>query len=194
MQAQLTLENAERFRRTADLFPKAAARALNKMNAQVFTLTKQTIREKYNIQSSKLATRFKKAKATPRNLAVGILAVGRPLSLAYFGARWRLGAVGTTIEVIRGKRRMLAGRFVSIMASGHKGVFYRGTTDVRREKKTSPTTGKEYKSHMPIVELWTISGAEMFIAARVQRVIDKFINKKFPVLMEHEIEFERSKK
>jgi len=185
------LENKSEFERLATVWPRASARALNKLNSQVFTLSKKTIRERYNAPASRLTARFRLAKATPENLAVGIHATGRPLALAYFGARPQ--KAGVSLQAARGRRVLMRGKFVQTMGSGHKGVFRRGMDAPRRIKRISPTTGKSYQSHMPIVEHMTISVGEMMIGSKVASRIDQFVNDRLPEILAHEIDFEASK-
>lgn len=195
MQTTLKLENKASLEKIATKFPRSAARALNKVSKSMVTLAKKEITATYTVKPSKLGARFKQAKATSRNLAAGVRAYGRRLTLGHFKVRWNRRMAGTQVEVTRGKVILLRRRFIALMPSGHKGVFVRDEKrdSYRGDPRSSVSRQATYTTQLPIDEGYTLSAAELMTAKRVGKKMDSFAAKKLPQVLAHEVKYEMGK-
>ena len=150
---------------TADLkreFPRlrrkvqqAEARAINRSMTQVKNEGAPIIAEKFSGATTQAQIKkvFKIKRATTRHL-IGVMSVtGGPLPLALFKARQT--ARGVTY-VMDGKRRLLQGAFIAKTPTGHRGVFVRSKSKIKRGTsravKKGGHIGKIYKPQLTIKE------------------------------------------
>lgn len=183
---------------------KAVASALNKTAAKAKTAAISAITDKYNIKKTHLGTtatgnsRIKLQAASIGNQQAIISISGRPISLAYFGARQvvvsskgqirlttrdksrilkrKPGVMGVTVEIIKGKRTPLQGAFLAAVKAGdsgfHIGVFQR-----------------HGRKRLPIFEKRMITVASMFGSKAVEDVIRKSVIENFDQIFSHELDY-----
>lgn len=148
---------------------KATTSASTKTAAQGLTFAKRTIREDYNIKAADLGKVMKKTKAYKGRHA-SIIATGRGIALSKFRARQL--KKGVSVSVKKGTRKLLPGRFIATMKSGHKGVYTRKS-----------------KTRLPIKELYGPGAATLFGSRRVMRKTVSFIRQKYPVIYEQNLKY-----
>lgn len=156
-----------------DLLRRAAVSAVNKTAAQGRTAMSRRIREEFNMKARNVNDQLKVSRATIGMLGVAAtLAVPRKnkrsLNLINFDAKQ--AATGVTVRVKRGgKRKLIPGAFI---ANKGRTVFIR--------------VGKK---RLPIKALQTIDVAQMFNARRINSDVVTFMQKKFPDVFKHEIDY-----
>ena len=174
-------------------FPKATASALNRTAQQAKTEASRLVRERYNIKKSDLDRGIKPGKrATAQTLTASVRASGRRPALIDFGARGSMPArrktVGVSVEVVKGRRLNVAGSFLAIMKSGHRGVFVKSwKKPLRREKRIRD--GKQYTTQLPIEELTGPSVPQMFFSQKVYGKLKQFVNDALPKNLASAINF-----
>lgn len=183
---------------------RAVVSALNKTAAKAKTAAMSAITDKYNIKKTHLGTtatgnsRIELKMASIGNQQAIISISGRPISLAYFGARQvvvsskgqvrlttrdksrilkrRPGSLGVSVEIIKGKRTPLSGAFLAAVKAGdsgfHIGVFQR-----------------HGRKRLPIFEKRMITVASMFGSAAVEEVIRKSVKENFERIFLHELDY-----
>lgn len=183
---------------------RAVTSALNKTAAKARTAAISAVTEKYNIKKSHLGTtatgnsRIKMTAATMGNQQAVISISGRPMSLAYFGARQvvvsskgqirltardksrllkrKPGVMGVTVEILKGQRTALQGAFLAAVKAGNTG-FHIGVFQRHGSKR------------LPIFEKRMITLASMFGNKRVEDVIAKAVSDNFERIFAHELDY-----
>lgn len=162
----------------------AIARAINHTIAKVKTQVSREIRNIYALDAKTVNQALSQLKADRLTLTGKVISRGKPISLAKFKARQT--QKGVTIEVLRGKRKLLPGIFLGNMPSGHIGVMVRGKYAngkiARRHKRIRPTG-----NDLPITELVGISLPKAMSNNIILKNINKSINEMFPARFEHEL-------
>jgi hypothetical protein len=172
-------------------FPKATASALNRTAQQAKTHASALVRERYNIRKGDLDKGIKPGKrATAQSLTASVKASGRRTPLIDFGARGTMPArrktVGVSVEVVKGRRLNVAGSFLAIMKSGHRGVFVKSMRKpLRREKRPN----KWGSTQLPIDELTGPSVPQMFYSQKVFGKLKQFVRDALPKNMASAINF-----
>lgn len=162
----------------------AIARAINHTIAKAKTLTSREIRNIYAVDASTLGKALSQVKADRLTLTGKIIARGRPISLAKFRARQT--AKGVTVEVLRGRRKLIPGVFLRSLPSGHTGVMVRGKYSqgkLARRKQRIRRTGND----LPITEIVGVSIPKQMANKIILQSISKSINTMFPERIDHEI-------
>ena len=157
-------------------FPKAASSALNRTAKQAKTQASALVRDRYNLKKSDLDRNIKVKNSSPSTLNASLRVSGKRQPLIDFGARGTLpsrrGTVGASVEVVKGRRLNVAGSFLGIMKSGHKGVF------IRKAQK-----------RLPIKELTGPSVPQMFFAQKVYGGLKAFVHEVLPKNLASAINF-----
>lgn len=162
----------------------AIARAINHTIAKAKTLTSREIRNLYSVDASTLGKALTQVKADRLTLTGKIIARGRPISLARYKARQT--RQGVTVEVLRGKRKLIPGVFLANLKSGYKGVMVRGKHaqgKIVRRKHRVIKSGND----LPITSLAGVSIPKQLANKIILRSIEKGINETFPQRLSHEI-------
>jgi hypothetical protein len=110
---------------------KATRSATTKTARQGATAGKQAVRAQYTIPASELNKATKIKSASSNDSSAKIIVTGKPLSMDKYRAL-KNKIKGATAMIIKGKRVTIPGdktegtkTFVTVMKSGHKGIFYR---------------------------------------------------------------------
>lgn len=162
----------------------------------------RAIREKWNVRASKIAEELKNVRlATNDDFTAIIQAKGRPISLAYYGAkevrritRTKKGKQkkvrGVTLQVLKGIRVSYPKAFMATMKNGYAGVFMNQADFFRSGYKYHvPTVGKYAgkKGRSAIVSMATITIASMFNQPRVQEPTVKKISESWRSRFSHHL-------
>lgn len=167
---------------------KAVVRALNKLSREIVNQAAREIRAAgYGFKASAIKSRFKIRKATANNPLIVLRCFHRSVPLIEFSARQV--ASGVSVRVKNG-RKIVPGAFIARMPSQHEGVFRR--EDNAKHKRTVQR-GRPVWSALPIKQLYGPSVAATFANATVMNVVERFTRDRYPVLLEHEIKFLRSR-
>jgi len=162
----------------------AVARAINHTMAKAKTQISREIRDKYALDAKTVSQALNQIKADRLTMTGKIVIRGKPISLYKFKARQT--SKGVTVEVMRGKRRLIPGVFLAQLKSGHTGVMFRGKYGqgklVRRRTRIKPN-GPD----LPITEIVGISLPKAATNEIILRNITKGINEMFPQRFEHEL-------
>ncbi len=150
----------------------ATRSALNKTIKKAGTVASREIRQSYNIKKKELDKRTMKIiRARVSNLTAEIYVMGRPLSLAKFGARQT--KQGVTLKTKKGGRRILKRHhFLATMKSGHRGVY--------KQLRKTP---------LPIAEPRMISVHSMFGGKKVMPKVERTINENWERVFTHELKY-----
>lgn len=176
--------------------PRAAARALNKVGAQAKTQAAREIKDRYQIGTRMISKYISVARrASPSSLTVEVRAEGSPLPVLAFKARQT--RKGVSVEIVRGRRKLISRAFIATLRSGHRGVFartsatgasgYLGGSFQFRHGKGSRLRKKG--NDLPIGELLTIGIPQAFSNRVVIERLDKLVRYKFPEIFRHELDF-----
>lgn len=181
---------------TEQAIQKAATSTLNKLADRSKTAGVKIITETYNIKRKDLVStstgkaRIKIYKASQTSQAAVMEVKGRPISLAYFGAKQtggkkivtvkgtrtlkRAGSkfAGVTVEIIKGQKTQLAAAFLAKTRSGHTGVFQRTS-----------------KSRLPVDNKAMVTVASLFGGKKVLPAIEERINSEGVQVFRHELEY-----
>lgn len=149
-------------RETAQKFPKAGSRSLNRLMRSVRTEASREIRKGYNLKKSDIDRTFQLRPASEQKLFARILARVKRLGLVYFHPRQTRTGVAVTVK--KGKRLKLRHAFVVQKLSGN--VFIRTS-----------------KKRLPIKRLTGPSVAELFNSQHMQTHLDAFVNREFPKIL-----------
>jgi hypothetical protein len=191
------------FQEEAEAAKKAMASTLNKVTAQAKTAAVRSITEKYNIKKRDLEntstnrTRINIVAARRDRLTAILQISGKPISLAYFGAKQTVGNrvitrtkgyttkraakfQGVTVEILRGKKTKMGNSFIAAVRAGnsgfHTGVFTRAG-----------------KGRLPILERKMVTIPTLFSSSSTQGAIQKVIKEKYPEILRHEWDYYRSR-
>ena len=173
-------------RRVLNLYQKATVSALKKVARSAEVLANRLIRQEFRLLRAELDTQLSSRAVSVSKLTAKVSAAGPRLALSKFP--YQQQSKGVKVTVKRGRGKVIRHSFVVKLPSGHVGVF------IRRGEKRRMTQGS-YKGKMrqPIMELRTISVAEMFGAKRIQRLVTSHIKAKYPGVFQHELEYYLSK-
>lgn len=168
------------FKKYTKALDDANYQAVRKVTAQAKTFSSKEIRAEYNIKKVDLDKNIitRRPVKVASSYQSAIIGVKRDLPLAKFGARQLLA--GVSVAVKKGIRKVIPEHFIATMKSGHKGVY------VRRK------SGDKRVARLPIDEKFA-KGAGHLITKKIFSKIEKFVETKFPKLLEHEINY-RTKK
>ena len=158
----------------------AVARALNKTADQVKVQGSRAIRDAgYNLKAKDIKSGIDVRRASLGNLRASVVAKGRPIPLIAYGARQT--SKGVTVSVLKG-RKLIAHAFIATMANGHKGVFIRQGAGHKKIIRN----GKASWHGLPIKELFGPGIPDGLANKAVQVVLQRYIDEKFPDILEHE--------
>lgn len=167
---------------------KAVSRALNKLATEIIAQSAREIRAAgYGFKIKDIKSKFKARKATPQRRQIVLRCFHKAVPLIEFGARQV--AAGVSVKV-KGSRKVVRGAFIAKMPSGHVGVFKRDNSALHKRVLKG---GRSIWSALPINQLYGPSPAVAFANATVINVIERFVKDRYPVLLEHELKFIRSK-
>lgn len=197
MNLQFKIEGLDEVKKLLDparTIQAATPRSLNEVARKCRTAAIDSITQKFNIKKGDLSqtstghSRIKVFPAVRGSNQATIEFSGRPISLAYFGARQisrssagvrvtnrngskmqkrAKGATGVTVEIVRGKRTVLGSSFVAKVVAGktagfHTGVFNRLT-----------------KARLPIAEKRLITVASMFEQPAPTKAVQEVVQRDF---------------
>jgi len=157
-------------------------RSLTKVAEQAETLGNRMIRETYNISRAEVDWAISVRAVSISKLQVGINVRGKRLPRIMFAPNQRLGrSSGVILRIKKGKagRQFAPHAFIQKMRTGHVGVF------VRSKDKMMQKNPKR----QAIEETFTISVAEMFGSKNITTNIERFIEEKFPLILENQLQF-----
>jgi hypothetical protein len=168
---------------------KAARLAINEAARAGRVEAGKAIRDKWNVRAAKINDELKNVKlATTEDFTAIIQAKGRPISLAYYGAkevrritRTKRGKQkkvrGVTLQILKGIRASYPKAFMARMQSGYIGVFMN-----RADFFRSGYTGRS-----KIVSMATITIASMFKQQKVQDAAVKVISETWRKRFSHHL-------
>lgn len=194
VQGAISKLRSEFLEMTGANFRTAVARAINHSIAKGRTQSTKAIRARYKVKSSDIKSHMHLKRAKAANLTATISLSMRPLPVHAFGARKVKKGVSVNIT---GKRRVIRGAFMATMASGHKGVWGRGSyasgkdfawrkkASKQADRKASKITGQ--LSDVPIEEIVTASPYSMITHQAVADQVSKQLERDFPGRLLHEL-------
>lgn len=172
----------------ASLFPEAGRMALNRMAQMSRTQASTLVRERYNVKKMDVDPHMRTRNADVKNLQSKLVVSGRKIRLEKFGAkgaippnkgrRRKSGSTGVSVEVVRGRRRILAGSFRTYIKAGNKsvsGVFMR--------------KGKE---RLPIEQKYGPGVQQMFGSTSVYTKLVRYVEAHLPKLLADAVKFKRA--
>lgn len=181
----------------------AVTRTLNEIGKKARTATINAIAGKYNIKRGDLSetstgqSRIKLFAASAGNNTAIINITGKPVSLAYFGAKQTVGnkvitakkgyktkrkgkLQGVAVEVLKGKKTLLSNSFIGAVKAGnagfHLGVFVR--------------VGKR---RLPIIERKVVTLPTMFNNTNAAEMISKIVSGEFGTIFYRNLKWYDSK-
>jgi hypothetical protein len=167
---------------------KAVSRALNKLLKEIVAQSAREIRAAgYGMKLRDIRDQFKTSNATPQRRRIVVRCYHRAVPLIEFSARQV--AAGVSVKVKSG-RKVVRGAFIATTPNGHKGVFLREQGANHRQVTKH---GKKVWTALPIKQLYGPSVAVAFANATVMNVIERLVRDRYPVLLDHEIKFIRSR-
>jgi hypothetical protein len=161
----------------------AVARAINHTIAKSKTQLNRSIRQKYAVNAAAVNRALSLVKADRLTLTGKVVARGKPISLGAFSPRQTKR--GTTVEVERGKRKLLPGLFIAVLGTGYKGVMVRGKYAkgvISRRKHRINKSGND----LPITALPGISIPVTLKNNDVLKAITKQMGQDFEQRLKHE--------
>jgi len=114
--------------------PDAVVRALLDAGKQTVTYTNRLIRSRYNLRLARVKRGLSYTKASWRwgKANAAVIAKGRPINLASFGARQTRRGVSVLVKKARGRRLLVSRVFMppakGWVSAGRSGGFYMGQT------------------------------------------------------------------
>jgi len=175
---------------------RATFRAMNKAAMKTKTFTGRLLAEDYATKKSAFKKQlFVSPKASEKSATVALKgtsnsrlpiykwAARRP-TMTPRGARFNAG----------GGSKVHPNTFIATAKSNHTGVFVRATNKrVGKQYNVSPTTGKRYRTHLPIRELTYPYVAHMITAdARAMKIFKHYINE-YPIQLRQQLDYEVGK-
>lgn len=171
-----------------DLREKVIVRALNKTATTVRAEASKEIRKDYNLKAKVIKDQITINRANRTTLTAVIVASGKPIPLIEFEARPTAthtgGRRGSNVTVkVKRRRLVVRDAFIATMPGGHVGIFKR--------------TGKFGRRKNPrlerIKQRFSISLPTAFTNKAVTEALVRAAQKRFPVVMEQETRYARSK-
>lgn len=173
----------------------AQARAINRSVTKGKTLAKRLIVDEYNVKAGPIGKSLKVSpRANAKYLNAAIMARSTRLPIYNHtknkpkqtanGARFNSGS-GMKVH---------PHTFIAKMRSGHIGIFVRKTK--RRTNKrynVSPTTGRRYRTHLPIRELSYPSVARMLLHEEVAPTVFNLFKQDYPTQLHKQLDYELQK-
>ncbi len=163
--------NAAQFIASVENFKKRelnriVAVALNRTAEGARAEASRNIRKEYNVKASELSKAFSIARAWDANLTAVVMASGKGLNLAAFGARQT--QKGVSVAVRRTERRLLKGAFLTTLGAGSfTGVFMR------------VKDGDKLVGRFPIKAATTVSVPGMFSSEVVVQALQSVVPGRF---------------
>jgi hypothetical protein len=180
-------------------FNTGVARAINHTIAKGKTASSKEIRQVYNITAKDVGQSLSIRRANKAQLYGSIIAQGKPLPIYKF--KPSQGKYGVSVLIKKGNRQLVKGTFLATMASGHVGVFARGTYKGGkgnfnfRNKRIKPAGGYALKNgrmqpvnnDLNVNEITTVSVPRAFANKVVLRNLASQLETEFPARMMHEL-------
>lgn len=169
---------------------KAVSRALNKLAKEVVSQSAKAIKATgYGLKLRDIKSKIKVRNATPQHRAFTIRIFHKAVPLIEFGAR----QVGSGVSVnVKNGRKIVKNAFIAKTPNGHVGVFRR-EEHAKHRKMPAGKGGRKMRSQLPIKQLYGSSAAETFNSSDIMPVMERLMKDRYPVLLEHELKFIRSK-
>ena len=154
--------------------PKAMVTALNKMGKEVMTQAKRELKDATGLKAGVVAKKIKKDKARRGDEEYSIFIKSRYLNVIEFGARQTKRGVSAKVW---GKRKIYRGVFIgSGRNSGKQLVF--------KKRKDNPKR---------IEALHGASLPREFVRQDMEKILNKKIKTRFPILFKRAVEFQMLK-
>lgn len=151
------------------VFPKAAARAINRTTTTVKAKARRQIAKEMGVKQSSVEKRTKVKRATRQRLAAFIIWRGRPFNLIQFAARQIRRGVS---HKAWGRRQVAKGAFIARMPNGARIV-----------------AARVGKLRLPIKALWGPSVPRAAAEKTIQRAIRATVHTVLPQRLRHDIAF-----
>lgn len=180
-------------------FNTGVARAINHTLGKAKTSASREIRAVYNISAKDVNSTFSLKRAS-RSIPVGqVISQGKPVPLMKF--KPSQSTEGVSVLIRKGSKQIVKGAFIATMASGHTGVFARGTYKggggdfnfrhkrIRKAQGYTLRNGKyqPIQNDLSVNELTTVSVPKAFSSRVVLSALAKTIEESFPDRMVHEL-------
>lgn len=171
-----------------EVLDKAVPRTLNRIGAMSITQAARELKaEGYNFSSSEIKDAFDQRKASAGNYVTTLKVRRKTKSLMEFSPRE--SKAGVTVR-IHGQAKLIKGAFIGQRLNGKAGVFIEdksaGKIIVRRQKQYKRGSRGGWHS-LPARKLYGPSVGGVYANAKVQQVMRRFIDEKFPERLKHEI-------
>jgi hypothetical protein len=175
-----------------DAIPRVLMRSINRTVDGTVTDAAKEIAQVVNLPQRIIKANLRKQKASIDRVQGAVVSKGRPVPLIHYGARQT--RKGVTVLVKKGRPRSLIKQaFISVMRSGHKGVFARrkelsGTGRPLEEARGHPGRWPK-KYRLPIRQLYGPRVEDVFGDQIVlQPVLDK-AKRRFDQNFSHEVDY-----
>lgn len=181
MNIDIELKGLDHMQKLAGTFRQPALRALNKVARSSEVFANRQIRDTYRISRGEVDDGLTFKPGSISSLTAILRGYGPRLPLFKFitgsrNPRTLSKREGPSVQVVRGKTKVLKGSFVAVMASGHTGIYIRrGST------------------RLPIEEKKTLSVAGMLGARKISTPVKQFFKDKLPDVFQHELTYWLSK-
>jgi len=173
-------------------FPLAAIRALSRTGRSLEVRVNKEIRNTWNISRAEVDKRIT-SRITGINRISQRGVMEFRLKVKGGRLRWlvfnpRQTRAGVSIQIVKGHRKLARGAFIPEMNKNDIGVFMR--KGAKRRMKRGRYAGRR-TLRQPIVEMKTISVADMFRSRKISEEVDAFVAAKLIKEMDHQVSFFR---
>jgi hypothetical protein len=168
---------------------RAQAWAINRTLGNAMTSITKAIGKEYNIKAKDIKKAMVKVNAKPSTPWGLIKVSGRTLPLIAFKPRQT--KKGVSVQILKGKRAVIPGAFITTMSTGHTGVYAKGKYKrkggsfqfrKKRINKAPRTTRSGIVAYpdLNITELQSVSIPQAFANDVIQKVVAKELAEKYP--------------
>lgn len=180
-------------------FNTGVARAINHTLGKAKTASSKEIRATYNMSAKDVNQTFSLKRAWAKNLEGAVVSQGKPVPLMKF--KPSQSTEGVSVLIRKGSKQMVKGAFIATMASGHVGVFARGTYKggggdfnfrhkrIRKVQGYTKVGGRwqPIQNDLSVNELTTVSVPKALSNRVVVDALARTIEESFPARMVHEL-------
>lgn len=178
------------FKGLSKAYRPAMSRTLNRITSSQRTAVVKTIRQSYHIKASDVRKEIKHRKSTRQTLTSILSAATRRIRAIKF-KRPRATNEGVRVEFRKGRPQLLKGAFFAGFRPGgvaasyvsgnqlSKGVFVHGKGPIRRPIRVSHTTGRRYRTQLPIRQVYGPSVSQLAGAPYVTRALRRVVKERF---------------
>lgn len=161
---------------------------IKKVTASAKTQASKDIRAEYNIKKKDLDKQITTSRPIKYagNYRTIITAI-KDLALAKFGTP-RQKKEGVEVSIKKGSKKIIRGGFISVMKSGHKGIYTR-VTPGKRWSKGRPQTSSP---NLPIDEKFS-RGAGHIVTKKIFNSLKNFVENKYAEVFKRELKYRYDK-